>query len=208
MRRKEKMMKKLLIFMLVLGLASVSQATLTTLVVGGNQQYSGTAGETISIDLIADTVWSGAVLSSLVEASEVDGDEQALASNVVNMGGVIATPTTSTTGVTIDAAGYALNYLGNLYVSGAASANPAVTAGTVTLSFDYTLPSTISSDYWVTPLKPDELFYYSGGSFAVEGTYSNLAAVNVPIEGLHIIPEPMTICLLGLGGLFLRRRKK
>ena len=205
-------MKKLLIFMLVLGMASVSQAAMTAFVVEGyGSEYDGPLGVTIRIDLIADTAWSGAVIGGIVEADAVNTDSQALASNVVNMGGAVGSAVvyTSTSGVSVLDSGFQINYLGNLVVTVAATTtSDPISSGTVTVSFDYTLPSTLSSDYWVAPLANGELFYYSGGSFAVGESYSALGAEgNVLIEGLHIIPEPMTVLLLGLGGLLLRRRK-
>jgi len=204
------MMKKLLIFMLVLGVASVSQAALTGFEVDGyGSEYDGPLGVTIRIDLIADTPWSAAVIGGVVEASAVDTGGQALATNVVNMGGAVGSAVvyTSTSGVSVDESGWQDNYLGNLFCTVSAHSTGAISPGTVTISFDYTLPSTISSDYWVAPLVGGQTYYYSGGSFAPGDSYSNLEAVNVLIGGLHIIPEPMTVLLLGLGGLFLRRRR-
>jgi len=39
------------------------------------------------------------------------------------------------------------------------------------------------------------------------GTYNNNATGVFATQTLNVIPEPMTLALLGLGGLFLRRRK-
>jgi hypothetical protein len=41
----------------------------------------------------------------------------------------------------------------------------------------------------------------------IAGTFNLVPAAQLPSVTLHVIPEPMTIALLGLGGLFLRRRK-
>ena len=204
------MKKKLLIFMLVLGMASVSQGAWTALVVNGSQELDATGleGTTITIDLVADTDWSAAVIGGIVEASTVDPNGQALAADVVNMGGAVGSQVIYTSAaVNILDSGFQINNVGNLFVTAAAATSAgALSPGTVTISFDYTLPSILSSDYWVAPLIEGETFVYNGG-LVVGATYSNLAAQDVLIEGVHIIPEPMTVLLLGLGGLFLRRRR-
>jgi len=209
------MMKKLLIFMLVLRMASVSQGAWTALVVNGSQTFDalGLGGTTITIDLIADTDWSGCVFGGVVEASVVDGDNQAYDYDVVDMGGAVGSAVIYTSAaVNIIQSGYPINYLGNLFVTASAdiTSNP-IPAGNVTISFDYTLPSTISpgTDYWVAPLAEGlRIFVGPGDSFTVPASYSTLVGVgDVLIEGLHIVPEPATIVLLGLGVLLLRRRR-
>ena len=202
-------MKKLLVLMLVLGMASVSQAAWTGFVVDGyGSTYNGPLGVTIRIDLVADTDWSSTVWGGIVEASAVDANGQALAADVVDMGGAVGSDVIYTSAaVNILDSGFQINYLGNLAVTAAAATSAgALSPGTVTVSFDYTLPSSAGAEWYVAPLIDGETFTYNGG-LVVGATYSNLAAVNVPIEGLLIVPEPMTVLLLGLGGLFLRRRK-
>ncbi len=50
---------------------------------------------------------------------------------------------------------------------------------------------------------------YTGTSVAETLTIELLQDVGVPIDSVtYVIPEPMTIALLGLGGLFLLRRRK
>ena len=205
-------MKKVLALMLVLGMATAAQASMTALVVNGSSEYEPTPGETITIDLIGVTLtWSGCGVGGIVEASAVDGDEQAYDTDVVDMGGSISSPIANT-GVTILAAGYVDNYMGNLSMGISADTTAgAIAAGTPTVSWEYTVSSSwdpdVDGDYWVACLKDGETYYYDGGSQAVGKSYSNLEAVQYLIQGLHILPEPATLALLGLGGLLLRRRR-
>jgi hypothetical protein len=69
----------------------------------------------------------------------------------------------------------------------------------------------------ITGLGTDDAFNYSGGTIRMLGNHlGTLATLNdltggavETFDGTHttIIPEPMTICLLGLGGLLLRRKR-
>jgi len=187
------MMKKLLVLMLVLGMASVSQAAWTGFVVGGSSEYSATAGETIRIDLIANTDWSATTWGGIVEASAVNGDGRALASNVVDMGGAVSTDVVyaGAGNVSIGEPGWLDNYNGNLICTVSASSTGAILPGDVAVSFDYTIDSGWGgTNYYVAPLVDGQTYYYDGGSFTVGSTYSDIVgAGDVLIEGLHIVPE-------------------
>ena len=206
MRRKEKMMKKLLIFMLVLGLASVSQAALVGLEIGGAKEYTATAGEVITINLVADTPYSSSLLMV------VEGDAS-VATAVVDMDGTSTLPVGGT-GVVITE-GYLDNYDGVLFDYVSAGASPVIAAGSVIMSFEYTVSSGwAGTDFWLAPLATGTSYEWASGSFDTAAlSQATLIPTgedpiyNVPITGVHIIPEPMTVLLLGLGGLLLRRRK-
>lgn len=201
-------MKNLLILMLVLGLASVSQAQTVGLTVGGLSEYEALVGaQTITIALIADLGCSGAFLGAVVEG------DSAISTNTINMGGSIANPAAGTGAVVGDVA-WEDNYNGALLSVFSVTASPAIAAGDVILSFDYTFTwnGTDPIDYWVAPLADGATYVYDGGSMPAALSYANLEVGGTPtdigITGVHIIPEPMTIALLGLGGLALLRRRK
>ena len=194
-------MKKLLILLLVFGMASASQAAVVGFSIGGAKEYTASPGETVSIDLVADTAYNGS------EMMAVEGDDW-VAANVLNKGGTSALPI-GTTGVTITG-GYLDNYNGVLFDYASAYASPAKAAGLVIMSFEYTLSTGWDgSAYWVSPLVEGTSYEYASG--AVDNaalSYARLGELgDIGITGVKLVPEPMTIVLLGLGGLFLRRRK-
>lgn len=66
--------------------------------------------------------------------------------------------------------------------------------------FEFHVPDYKTESMWIyiDPIDGDW-----DGTDAVEGATDEL-----PYIALHIVPEPMTVALLGLGGLFLIRRRK
>jgi hypothetical protein len=201
-------MKKFVLLMLILGLTSAAQAGLIWLEIDGSQEYLGTAGETVTIDVMADETCYG------VELIAVEGDAS-IATTVVDMGGTSTLPTAGA-GMSVIFGGYLDNYQGVLFDSFSESSTAGVVAGTVLASFEYTISAAWdeATAYWVAPPVSGLQYEYMEGSFATAvDSYGNLniegTPTNVLITGVHIIPEPMTMTLLGLGSLIaLRRRKK
>ncbi len=202
-------MKKFVLLMLILGLTSYAQAGVIGLYINGSQEYAGTAGETVTIELIADSGCSGASFSTLVEG------DAAIATTQIDMGGTVTLPTYTDSDFSIGSeSGYLDNYQGALFSVLSGTAVPAVTAGSVILSFEYTISFSWdgATGYWVSPLIADATYTYDGGTMSAVNSYGALGEAgggDILITGVHIIPEPMTISLLSLGGLIaLRRRKK
>ena len=192
------MMKKLLMLLLILGLTSALQAGTAVLVVNAGSTVA--AGNTIQIDLVADFDCIGFEMG-LVGSSDTAGTT----SGSPGYNG----PVSSNVGL-IDA-GYTINSTqggyGLLFDAAAGGGGSAVTAGNIIASFDYNIPSGWTGSAFSIEMMPTTTAYTDGYGtpYASAGvSYASDATGSYPITGL---PEPMTIALLGLGGLFLRRRK-
>ena len=242
-------MKKLLIFMLVLGMSSVASATTVGLYIdpgaaGGSRATqlspSGTATVYITVDTTGPT---GSILNLGTLDAVISIDGGGATGTIVDAIKVIDLPAVSPFFHPWGAYGWQLapgpppiyGHMGGWQA--ALSFDPAFGAGNQSVEigmgqngaqvYDTTLPPfALQPPDWVTKFNPwyngpvgyIEIHCLGAGDitvslapgFAFGGTAMD-DGVTVPNFGasttVYQVPEPMTVLLFGLGGLFLRRRK-
>jgi len=205
------MMKKLLIlFLVLLGTASTSQAAMVQFEVDGvianlDGSYTVTPGDTITINLIADTACNGWEIYGVAEVDE-SGNQA-----IITYAGA-ASNLQANVAASVGDAGTVDNYQGALFSGPSAYFEGALAAGEVIMSFDYTIASDWDGSVAITiaPLESGKTYTHDGGSFTVGTSYANLGtdgeiAISSP---LVLTPEPTTIALLGFGCMMLVRRKR
>jgi hypothetical protein len=195
-------MKKVLVLVLVLAMATAANAV--TVDIEGSKT-GVLAGETITVSMSADTAADSYAISLGATTTSTAGDATA-AIGTLNTGfDNINNAGTLRNGMT--------NYNGARYIlidrinGSVLLESPSVAAEATLYSFELTIPTgAVESDtftiYAATGFgvfSPPPAGYAHQVSGSTPGTTNNLV--------LTVIPEPMTIALLGLGGLFLRRRK-
>ena len=189
-------MKKLLIVFLVLAMASAASAySVGFRVAPGDAGDHYTPSDTITIELytddpaivgllfdaIGDSSAGGAATTPLVLHSNFT--TVALEGDVANSGDVLIEYMSATAGLTAQATG-------------------------ILYSFEYHVPTaTASTDITIGDYYDDE-DYLAAEVENLSGTiYGPEYTDDICDVTIHIIPEPATIVLLGLGGLLLRRKK-
>ena len=193
-------MKKLLIFMLVLGMASLANATLQISVNGVMEPADTTINllpsETVSLD-----IWTDAAIDStpaswhLLWAMVVDVTVGTIGPPLYG-GGVILSPYNTDPGYALysmaSASGQMPEGAGSDGVWGAATRS-SVSAPALAVIFDEII-------FHCEAEGDATISIYSLASDGVTWNFQDAVTI-------HQIPEPMTVMLLGLGGLFLRRRR-
>jgi hypothetical protein len=184
-------MKKLLVLMLVLGMATAASAATITLreQSSGLSSYEYTPGETVTIEVVSGGLTgSGASrIGRLAMSLDTDSDEAdsssagtlhaTLSNNLGWNNGSPAPHPDLITGIVGEAA--VGQGVGNVVLY------------TFDVQVDSMATDTITIGANITLLKNP-----FGGDLTVDS-----------VTDLVMTPEPMTIALLGLGGLFLRRRR-
>jgi len=187
MNRRRSIMKKLLVLMLVLGMASMANATIMNLTLYSADDYTLVApGTVITVTLTTDqTVKSfGDSSTSGFDMTASGTNTATIGSGGWQVGNLGASDDGTEAGGDIIGA-YMLVEMGYEYA-----------AGTILYSFSATINedghigmANVACQDPVGGMPPP---WYTIGT----------------ITGLDVtVPEPMTIALLGLGGLFLRRRR-
>ena len=173
-------MRKLLILMLVLGVASVASATMT--ITGPTDVL---AGQTYSYSLNGTSAETAVGYGGYVwidYPSYISDDPCGAISNV----GMNATNLTG------PMSGYNTGYLPDaFYFVGTSVAGTTQVFVGEWFTFDVTIPDGAQET----------------DTYGIDILSSGFAILQDGALVLHVVPEPLTLCLLGLGGLLLRRRK-
>jgi len=186
-------MRKLLVLMLVLGIASVASAQLTLSVNGVDDPEDSTitmtTSETATIDIYGDGTYPDPGYTF-----------------------ILGIDLTSTGSGSLDITNAVILYAGNTTSIGEVDNEEAATDffGIENPFIEIELTDLVSPP--AEPLKltgklVDLIKFTCDGVGDVILILYDADGVEMDRQTIHQIPEPMTIALLGLGGLFLRRRK-
>ena len=209
-----KMIKRLLVLMLVFGMASLANASVLDVVLDGEGSlgHAGTSsdplweGETIGIKIVLNynphptsPTYDGYMLSTIDVDLHVSGPGSLSHTNL-KTNGIIRAASRITQlypwyNSTITATGVA-------HLAG--SALPPI-QGPTDIVWDFLMTCTGIGPVLVD-LTRAGVTEYSETGYPIN--WIDLGASDLGDLSIHQIPEPATIALLGLGGLFLRRRRK
>jgi hypothetical protein len=185
------MMKKLMILMLVLGMASWANAAIVSF-----DAQDGLPGDTITITVSSDEQVSGVILAMITDNGF---------GGTANPGAWDAKFTTSDAGY--NGGGYGFGAGDLVLATGAVDLPHYATGDLYTYSYDIPLTAVVGSTITFTVEDIADYGYLSSIQYVVEETLTDMSITGMEFTA-NVIPEPMTMALLGLGGLFLRRRKK
>ena len=207
-------MKKLLILMLVLGLTASANAVIITFDASAEPACGHTPGgdrdvlpgAVVVVEVTADTVCTSAYMVSVTESTTSAAGDATASSPAYHASFNLNIKPGNVRNMMTNWGAGTPRYM--LLDRATASMSPAgnIAVGQVLYSFEVTIPSdavfcdtfTITAALGTPAISPPPAGY-SHSFDAGPVTTTDLV--------LHVIPEPATIALLGLGGLLLRRRK-
>jgi len=212
-------MKKLLVFMLVLGLASLANASITftspglpVCPHGVEAQLDVAPGQIVVVQIFSpdQIVSSGYAVSVTESTTSAAGHSTAVAVGALNAAFNLNVQNgTKRNAMTTSPTSATQRYMLIDRISGGISpANP-LPVGTVLYQFELKIPdlAVFCDKFTITAAVGNPVCAPPPAAYAHQ---INAAALNPNITNalvLHVVPEPATIALLGLGGLLLRRRK-
>ena len=192
-------MKKLLVLVLVLAISSIATAATIDVVILDGPEHGDFEG--IPSYQPSDWIVIGVIPDGFSQNPPMDDIGRMKIAQVTGTGGEAANPVLTAYFDDLGEPGTVVNSAGTLItgVDGSvALGSPAPPNGDPLYTFEFHVPDEPYSTIIVIDLDGLELTMPFGDPLSF--TYGG------PIE-IHVSPEPMTIALLGLGGLFLRRRK-
>lgn len=172
-------MKKLLVLALVLSMATIANAGLTLTISGPTQLALGATG----------TYTVGYTGYNTLASYDVD-----ILSTIGTVGGGVGITTNTDSATTYFGADSLTGYYEATMYNDVALTD----LGSPLFSFTLTAPSTTGTA---------TISFLENSFIDTTNTPLDYGTTVLPTLNVQIVPEPMTMGLLGLGGLFLRRRK-
>ena len=205
-------MRKLLIFMFVFGLVSSANAVTITFDASAEPACTHgydrdvTPGDVVTIEITSDTAVTTGYLVSITESTTSTAGDATAALGALHTGFNFNPSNGNLRNATTNYGAGTARLMLIDRISGGINEAPSIAAGQVLYSFALTIPSeavfcdtfTITAAVGFPAISPPP----AGYTHALDA-----GAVTTTDVVLHVVPEPMTIVLLGLGGLLLRRRK-
>jgi len=182
------MMKRFLTLFLVLAIASVAPAGIITFQTSNAGPIN--VGDSVTVSLVADTGVSSVTMGNILGG--VVASDNAIYAGLLTIPGFHTPGTLVNNGTTLI----------NKVIGSVAFQAPAVAAGVALYSFTWT--ATAEGVFLFSTNDNSATFTTTSIGFA-DGTFTGNAGIGS--ESITVIPEPISIALLGLGGLFIRRRK-
>jgi len=184
-------MKKLLVLVLVFAMASWANAAIVSF-----SAADGLPGDTIGITVSSDEQVVGVMLALITD----------------NGFGGIANPGAWDALFKNADAGYngaAFDYGQGDLIGATGSVDPSLLATGILYTYSYDIPSDAAFGSTITFTVGDipGVGYLSYIKYMAEGATTQMSMAGMEFAAT-VIPEPMTIALLGLGSLFLLRRRK
>ncbi len=184
-------MKKLLVLLLVFAMASWANAAIVSFSAG-----DGLPGDTIGITVSSDEQVSTVMLARITDNGF---------GGTANPGAWDAKFTVAGAGYNGEAYGFGVGDL--VIADGGVTPGAYATGLLYTYSYDIPSDAVVGSIITFTVGDIAEYFYLSSISYLVEEATAEMSMAGMEFAAT-VIPEPMTIALLGLGGLFLLRRRR
>lgn len=193
--------------MLVLGLASAASAVTATIeVTASDGDVDNIAiGDTLTLSATADFVTLAFGFRYITDDVSTTPTDLTGTMAAASIHGNLAMNPKDGTGYFVGAGNVLMDSTGDNADGLAAGCMPGIIGnpvpiGEVVFSFPYTVTNDAALEgTWIT-------ISYGGASGWLKENVTNIKSTPADTS-FYVVPEPMTIALLGLGGLFLRRRR-
>lgn len=198
-------MKKIFVLVVVLAISSAAMAGTITVQVDPQDAKTGyEASDTITIQLVSSGFadqFTGSLgkmyIDNIISSSAPTAGKGGTAVSINGLCAELKELSPYKEGTIVNAGTDPYVLITDIAGSRAAGGMTGVPNATVVYSFEFHVPDAPYSTYITINL--DNLVTQDVFSGPVASTAASLE--------IHVVPEPITIALLGLGGLFLRRRK-